>query len=504
MADGGPWPDVAPAQLRRWLDHSENLWVQQAASVHAADPLFDRVFERALLDLRLLRSTLGGLHYFAAGLPWFGTLFGRDAAIVAFQTLPYGPNVAEQTLRLLARHQATEHDEFRDAAPGKILHELRTGELARLGEIPQSLAYYGTVDATMLFVILACEYVRWSGDLALARELRPSLDAALAWMGGPADADGDGYLDYTGRYGNGLVNQGWKDSGNAIVDAGGALAEPPIALCEVQAYAYRAWRQGAELLRALDDVGAAEKLDGRAAALHTRFDADYWSDALDCYVLARHGAGRRCEVVSSNAGHVLWGRLATPERAARVVRRLMADDMFSGWGVRTLARSAAAYNPMSYHLGSVWPHDNALLLAGFRRYGHDEAALRVFDGLFDAASNFRSFRLPELFCGFPREPGSPTPVRYPVACSPQAWAAGALPHALWNLLGLEADALAGRLVIRRPLLPEWLGRVELGGVRVGAATVDLRFTRRDGGAVKVDASVRAGALAVDVADEPAA
>jgi glycogen debranching enzyme len=496
----GPQPIMSATRLHHWLERSEDRWVRHAASVRSSNPLFDRVFERSLLDLRLLRSTLGGLHFFTAGLPWFGTLFGRDAAIVALQTLPYGPNMAGQTLRLLARYQATEADEFRDAAPGKILHELRTGELSHLGAIPQSPAYYGTVDATMLFVILAGQYVRWSGDLALARELRPHLDAALAWMDGPADADGDGYLDYSGRYGTGLVNQGWKDSGNAIVDANGALAEPPIALCEVQAYAYRAWREGATLFRALDDPGVAEKLEQRAAQLHARFDADYWSDALDCYVLARHGAGRRAEVVTSNAGQVLWGGLATPERAARVVARLTADDMFSGWGIRTLASTARAYNPMGYHLGSVWPHDNALLIAGFCRYGSEEAALRVFDGLFDAASKLRSFRLPELFCGFPREASTHAPVRYPVACSPQAWAAGALPHALWNLLGLEPDALARRLVIRRPRLPDWLGRVELGGVRVGEAVADLRFARGDDG-VAVDAAVREGELAVEVTHE---
>jgi glycogen debranching enzyme len=443
---------------------------------------------------------MDGQHFFAAGLPWFGTLFGRDAAIVALQTLPYGPNMAAQTLRLLARFQAREADAYRDAQPGKILHELRRGELARLGAIPQSPAYYGTVDATMLFVILAAQYVRWSGDLAVARELRPHLDAALGWIQDATDADG--YVTYDGRYGNGLVNQGWKDSGNAIVDADGIFVNPPIALCEVQGYAYRAWRECAALFRSLDDADAADKLEERAADLHERFDADYWSDALGCYVLARH-AGGRAEVVSSNAGQVLWGGLAPPGRAAPVVARMMEDDMFSGWGIRTLASTARAYNPMSYHLGSVWPHDNGLILAGFRRYGHDDAALRLFDGLFDAASNLRSFRLPELFCGFRREDDTHAPVRYPVACSPQAWAAGALPHALWNLLGLSADAPAGRLTVRRPRLPRWLARVELNGMRVGEATVDLRFSRRDDGdAVDVDAKVREGEVAVEVTANP--
>jgi glycogen debranching enzyme len=499
--ESGPRPLIAPQRLRRRMERREDRWVEQAGRVTSSNPLLDRVLERSFLDLRLLRTRLHERRFFAAGLPWFGTLFGRDAATVALQTLPYGASLAADTLRLLARHQARETDEYRDAQPGKILHELRTGELAHLGAIPQSPEYYGTVDATMLFLILAGQYVRWSGDLALVRELRPNLDAALAWMEGPADADGDGYLDYTGRYGDGLVNQGWKDSGNAIVDADGTIAEPPIALCEVQAYAHWAWQECAGLFRALGDEAAADKLDDRAADLRARFGADFWSDALDCYVLARHGRGRRAEVVSSNAGQVLWGGLATPHQAARVAERLLRDDMFSGWGIRTLASTARAYNPMSYHLGSVWPHDNALILAGFRRYGQDVAALRVFDALFEAATKFRSFRLPELFCGFPREVTAHEPVRYPVACSPQAWAAGALPYGLGSLLGLEPDAGAGRLLVRRPRLPEWLTQVAVLALRVGDASVDLRFTRKpDGTRVDVDADVREGALRVEVGE----
>jgi glycogen debranching enzyme len=496
---------LAPARLRGRLDRAEATWVQGAATVRSSNPLLDRVFQRALFDLRLLRSTLAGHHFFAAGVPWFTTLFGRDAAVVALQTLPYGFRMAGDTLRLLARYQATEVDEYRDARPGKILHELRTGELARLDAIPQSPAYYGTVDATPLFLLLACQYVRWSGDLGLIRELRPHLDAALGWLEGPADSDSDGYVDYRGRYDNGLINQGWKDSGNAIVDAEGRLAEPPIALCEVQAYVYRAWRECASLFRALGDDAAADRLARRATELCGRFEADYWSERTGCYVLARHGGHRQAEVVTSNAGHVLWGGLARPERAASVVERLTAEDMFSGWGVRTLASTARAYNPMSYHLGSVWPHDNAILIAGFRRYGHDRAAVRLFEALFEAASKFRDFRLPELFCGFPRTETEHAPVRHPVACSPQAWAAGALPHALWNLLGLRPDALRASLVVRRPCLPGWLQWVEIRGVRIGAAVADLRFERRNGiGDIEVKADVREGRLAVEVDSTAAA
>ena len=467
----------APAEtLERWSRRAEAIWLDRSARVRASNPLFERVLQRALLDLHLLRSRLDGHDYFAAGIPWFVTLFGRDAAIAGLQTLGYGSAMARQTLRLLARYQATEVDDYRDAAPGKILHELRRGELARLGAIPQSPAYYGSVDATMLFLILTAEYVNWSGDLGLARELRPNLDAALGWMAREADAAG-GYLQYTGRYENGLVNQGWKDSGNALVNADGSLAEPPIALCEVQAYAYRAWRQTARLLRALGDPETAASLDRRADGLRSRFAQDFWDERLQCYVLARQAAGRPAAVVASNAGQVLWGEVAPAEQAARLVERLLAPDMFSGWGIRTLSAESAAYNPMSYHLGSVWPHDNSLILAGFRRYGHDAAALRLFDGLFDAASNLRDYRLPELFCGYRREESADRPIPYPVACSPQAWAAGALPYALWSLLGFRPDALHRRLHIRRPLLPEWLEWVEIENLRVGAARVDVRFER---------------------------
>lgn len=493
-------PRTPPEVLTRWLRRSESRWLDESATIRGSNPLFERVLERALLDLGILRSSLCGDHYFAAGIPWFSTLFGRDSATVALQTLPYGAGMAGQTLRLLAEHQATATDEYRDAEPGKILHELRRGELANVAAIPQSPAYYGAVDATMLFLVLLARYVRWSGDLALARELRRHAEAALAWMAGRADSDGDGYLDYRGRYANGLVNQGWKDSGNAVVNADGSLAEPPIALCEVQAYAYRAWREAAWLLRRLGDEAAARPLDERAGALRDRFERDFWDEALGCYVLALQEGGRPAAVATSNTGQVLWGGIASPERAARVARRLMADDMFSGWGVRTLSSGARAYNPVSYHLGSVWPHDNALIAAGLRRYGHDAEALQIFDAVFDAATRFRNYRLPELYCGQPRDDSPEQPVTYPVACSPQAWAAGAIPHMLWSLLGLDPDATARRLRVRRPVLPSWLSWIEVEGLRVADARVDLRFERTGDGQVDVKTAVREGRLEIDRVD----
>ena len=493
-------PPISAAALQRGPARAEAAWLASTAQLRAASPLFERTFERARLDLHMLRSRLDGFDYFAAGVPWFATLFGRDAAIVAIQTLPYGAAVARDTLRLLARYQARAGDPFRDAEPGKILHEYRAGELAHLATVPQSPAYYGTVDATPLFLILLCEYVRWSGDLALARELAPNVEAALGWMT-RAMEEGEGYLVYEGRYPNGLVNQGWKDSGNAIVNADGSLPDPPIALCEVQAYAFRAWRQTAVVRRALGDAAGAAALEQRAEALRARFERDFWDEALGCYVLARQAGGRPAAVVASNTGQVLWGGIAEPARAARVAARLLAPDMFSGWGVRTLSSEATAYNPLSYHLGSVWPHDNGLIVSGLMRYGLAEPATKIFDGMFEAATRFRDFRLPELFCGYPRSDAENEPVRYPVACSPQAWAAGSLLHALSNLLGLRADALAGTLHVIRPRLPMGLTEVTLEGVALGEARVDLRFQRREaGGAADVDARVRAGEIEVRVSD----
>jgi glycogen debranching enzyme len=489
-------PATEPEAIKRWLRHSQRIWLASSTEIRSANPLFDRVVRRALLDLRMLRTGIDGDHFSAAGVPWFATLFGRDAAVIALQTLPYGPRVARQTLELLARYQADTTDEYRDAEPGKILHELRRGELARLGAIPQSPAYYGTVDATMLFVILAEAYVAWSGDLDLVRRLRGNLDRALGWMADFADHDGDGYLDYAGGFAHGLVNQGWKDSGNAVVNADGSFPEPPIALAEVQAYAYRAWRAAARLLRALGEAPAAESLERRAAGLRERFEADFWDDGLGCYILARQRGGRPVAVVTSNAGQVLWGGIASAERAARVAERLLRPDMFSGWGIRTLSSEAVAYNPVSYHCGSVWPHDNALILAGFRRYGLDAAALRVFDAVFEAASRFRSYRLPELYCGHDRAESEDRPVGYPVACSPQGWAAGSIPHALWNLLGLRPDALRRRLDVVRPCLPDWLPWLALDTLTVGDAAIDLTFSRAGGGEVEVDAKVRQGELEV--------
>jgi glycogen debranching enzyme len=488
-----PRPENEEARVQR----AEQAWLRSSAEIVSSNEVLNSVLRRALLDLKVLRSRLGRRRYFAAGVPWFVTLFGRDSAIVALQTLPFRYDMARETLLLLAEYQAQSFDRYRDAEPGKILHELRRGEFAHNGTIPQSPAYYGTVDATMLFVILAAEYYAWSGDLATIRGLAPCIHAALDWMDASGDHDADGYFDYVGAYPNGLVNQGWKDSGNAIVNADGSLAEPPIALAEVQSYAYRAWRRAAFLLRALDDSSRADAADRSAAALQARFEQDFWWEEAGCYVLARQKGGRRADVIASNAGQVLWGGIATPDRAGRVAARLFEPDMFSGWGIRTLSSRERRFNPISYHLGSVWPHDNALILAGLRHYGLDDYALRIFKSLFDAAVHLPGYRLPELFCGYERQPGEP-PVPYPFASAPQAWAAGAVPDCIWNLLGLRPDAPRSVLEIVRPVLPASVDWIDVHHLRVGDAEVRIRFERRGDGEIVAAASVTRGELQVRV------
>jgi glycogen debranching enzyme len=490
-------PQFEPKDLGEVLESDQREWVAGFASVHSSDELLDRVVERGLRDLRILRSERRGLHFVAAGIPWFATLFGRDSCIVGLQTLPFGPKLAAETLRLLAQLQATRVDAYRDAEPGKMLHELRTGELANAGLIPQSPAYYGSVDSTLLWMILLGQYVNWTGDLGLARDLRPNLDAAIEWSVRRGDHDGDGYIDYAGQFKGGLVNQGWKDSGTSIMNADGSLARPPIALVEVQAYAYRAWRSAARVLRLLGDDAKCKELMERAADLQQRFERDYWSDRLGCYVLALQKNGRPCEVVASNAGQVLWGGIASAGRAAMVARSLMAPDMFSGWGIRTLSARATAYNPLSYHCGSVWPHDSSLIVGGLRRYGHDDAAERVFGALYEAATGFRDQRMPELYCGYDRDPAEESPVEYPVAGSPQAWGAGALPYALWQILGLRARAREGKLLVDRPRLPRQVEWLEIHGLTLGSESADLRFERHRSGKVEVRALRGARGLSIE-------
>lgn len=478
-------------------DAMHRAWRSTSAHVETPHVYADRAFHRALADLRLLVNPGPGPgeRYVAAGVPWFATLFGRDVIISALQLLPIRPQVAEETLRILARRQATEEDPWRDAEPGKILHELRTGELAAAGEIPHT-PYYGSVDATPLWLVLLGEYHRWTGDVALVDRLWPNVLAALRWIDVHGDADGDGFVEYVRRSPQGLINQGWKDSADANRYRDGRLAAPPLALVEVQAYVYSARRHVASLARARGERELAERLEREAEELRDRIEASFWLEESGTYALALDGEKRPVDAIGSNAGHVLWCGVASPERARRVAERLTSPELWSGWGIRTLSSSMAGYNPIGYHIGSVWPHDNAICAEGLARYGLRAEAGRVASAMLEATMYFRDSRLPELFCGFDRA-SSPYPVPYPVACSPQAWAAGALFQLLAAMLGMRADATAAELQLVSPALPEWLPEVSISNLRVGSAVVDLRFRRSDG-ATGVEVLRRTGDLAVVV------
>jgi glycogen debranching enzyme len=470
-------PELERASIERALRSSSASWLRQETQVASDSMMLNHIIERSMRDLGMLCSRIGKIRYFAAGVPWFVTLFGRDSIITALQTLAYNPLIAEQTIRLLVGFQGTRIDEWREEEPGKILHEIRVGEMARLNEVPHT-PYYGTIDATPLFLILIGEHARWTGSLALFNEFRDNVDAALDWIGRYGDKDGDGYVEYFCKTERGLENQGWKDSGEAIVNTDGTLATPPISLVEVQGYVYQAKREIAALFRRTGDAERARRLEREADELRQRFNHDYWVDQ-GWYALALQKDNKPVEVLSSNAGHALWSGIADEEKAKRTVAALMTDDMFNGWGVRTLSAREIYYNPLGYHLGTVWPHDNSIIAAGFKRYGHNAEALRVFVGLVDAATHFDSVRLPELFGGFPRDDYG-VPVPYPVACQPQAWAAGTMPYFLTILLGLEPEGFENRLRVVRPVFPDFVNHIDIQNLRVGSARADLRFERVDG------------------------
>jgi len=490
---GGP---ASPVSYEEALDQAERASRSALAldcQISTSNEQFNHWLSRSLHDLHLMITETPEGPYPYAGVPWFSTPFGRDGIITAMEFLWVNPDLAKGVLCYLASTQATKLLPESDAEPGKILHETRKGEMAALGEIPFG-RYYGTVDATPLFIVLAGQYYERTGDLMTTRSLWPSIRLALEWIDAYGDIDGDGFVEYARTSSKGLVHQGWKDSYDSVSHADGSLAEGPIALCEVQGYVYEAKRRGAELAIVLGEESLARKLHAAADTVRQRFDEVFWCDDLGTYALALDGRKQPCRVKSSNAGHCLLAGIAPPGHARRTAETLTSEEFFSGWGIRTLATNEARFNPMSYHNGSIWPHDNALIAAGLARYGFRDHVLRIFAGMFDAALSFDLNRLPELFCGFARRPGE-GPCRYPVASAPQAWATASLFLLLQSCLGISVRAVEGKVEFTSPCLPPFLDSVQIKNLRIGQAILDFSFNRDDEDAV-VSVTRRKGPIEV--------
>ena len=475
IAERVEFPRGRFAQRNVRLSESCERWRAECSRWTSDVEVFDKTTSRAVDDLRSLYVAADGESVISAGIPWYATIFGRDSIITSLETLPLNPRIAVDTLRYLARHQGTHDDPYTEEQPGKIMHELRRGEMARSGEIPH-VPYYGTIDATPLWIVLLHETWRWTGDDALVEDLLPNVRRALEWIDRFGDIDGDGFVEYSRTSDKGLVNQGWKDSGDGVPFPDGRLPAPPIALVEVQGYVYDAKIRAARLLARAGDAAMADALRASAARLRARVTERFWLEKLGTFALALDREKTPLPTIASNAGHLLWSRLPTKAQASRTAATLLDPDMFCGWGIRTLSARHPVFNPMSYHNGSIWPHDNALIVMGLSHYGLGANVLPVIEALHDVAANAAFNRPPELYCGMPRS-GALQPVLYPVSCSPQAWASGALFMMLQGVLGILADAPDNTLRIRNPVLPPCLHELTIGNLAVGSSRASLRFER---------------------------
>jgi glycogen debranching enzyme len=465
------------------------------AGISASNNEFASMVRRATVDLTSIVRTSGAGAFIMAGVPWFATLFGRDSIITALSILPFHPEIAKRTLRTLAALQGSTVDDARDEQPGKIVHEIRSGEMAATGEVPFG-RYYGSVDSTPLFLWLYGRCIESTGDLELASQLWPNVERAIEWIERWGDRGHDGYVKYMRQTPRGLDNQGWKDSADAIFHHDGELARPPFALAEVQGYVYAACTSVALVATRLGRAHVAERLNARATALKQSFERDFWLEREQMIALALDADGRPCRVMASNGAHCLATGLVDGERATAMCKRLLADDMYSGWGIRTLSRNEQRYNPMSYHNGSVWPHDNAMAALGLARAGDHAGVIKVLEGLFDACEQLNTSSLPELFCGFRRESGL-GPVPYPVACYPQAWSAASIFMMMQAMLGMRVFGFERRVVFDTHLLPSWLDWLSIDGLRVGDGRISFVLRRFPNGAA-IEVKEKSGGVRVEV------